>query len=519
MTTTAPEDRPFPIFPRGKVREEALETFRVYLRQAYDADGLPFEESDIQAATRELSRYWSEADALDLYGLSVQQRALFLADQAHPLTASDQWLTNYHGQLWPVGPPLGASAGGGPIEWEATVGTVFVGSTTIPDPAAHTVKIGAFTYQVLYTEITPASGVAELVVKCLDTGFDTNAPAGSKAVGSYQPAGAKTEGVTLPDDFSGGAPTESAQQYARRILDEIRYRGAAGNNAQIRAWTRKSSNAIEDAFVYACALNAGTVVLCVVQRRGNGVGPLARQAGAGLLADATAYMVPPGSPVMPAHPFVVPLTFVAEPVDTMARLTMPKGSPAGWTDPAPWPNSTATVAEVTTVTSQTDIQITATGVNAPTGTPRVMIWDEASSSFELLAVTTVTDLGAGVYRLQLSAAPSFTVVIGDVVSPDAGVRVAIARGAELYHDSLGPGEVVDLETSFLAHRAFRFPPPDEAWPAQAGSSLGDYLRNALGGSSSNALVVSQSVTEPTVPASPADGPSLLTLGKFGVYPL
>lgn len=518
----ASEDRKFPTYARGTLRDDMLAWFRTYLRSQVDPDtGVTFEESDIQAATSDLSRFWSEADNLDLALQAGQQRAQWLADQAHPLTASDKWLRSHHATLWQkVGPPLDATSGGGTITWAATPGTVFVGSTTRPDGAAHKIRVGAYTFQVLYTEVTPASGIATLKVRGLETGFGTNVAAGSAAVPQYPPPGALPTGITIAETFSGGAPAESARDYGRRIIDFIRRPQGAGNPAQIRSWARKASTAIEDGFIYSCALECGSVVVCVLQKRGDGIGPLARIAGATVVADATAYLTPPGSPVMPVPPQVLVVTAQAVTVDTVARLRMARGSRSGWADPSPWPANTTTAATITTVTSQTLIRVTVqSGVGAPQGqNPAVMVWNALTSRFVPLVVLSVATISATVYELTLAAAPAMTLATGQYVSPGNNLAEAIALSLEDYHDSLGPGEIVDLATSTLAHRAFRFPPPEEEWDSEAGTDLAEVLRNELGGASSNETIVSQSVTTPAVPADPADGPRLLVAGRFAVYP-
>lgn len=518
----APEDRKFPTFPLGMIRDDMLAWFRNFLRTQVDPDtGVAFEESDIQAATSEMSQYWARANDLDLALQAGQQRAQWLADQAHPGTASDAWLRSHHATLWrQVGPPLPASSGAGTFTWAATPGTVFVGSTTRPDGSAHKIRVGTVTVQVLYTEVTPASGIATLQGRALETGFGTNIAAGARAVPQYAPPGAVPTGITIPTTFSGGAPAESARDYGRRILDFIRRPQGAGNNAQIRGWARKASTAIEDAFVYACALETGSLVVCVLQKRGDGIGPDARIAGASVVADATAYLCPPGSPTVPAPPQVLVVTATAVPVNTVARLRMPRGSRSGWTDPSPWPTNVTVPATITTVSSQVLIRVTVeAGVGASqSATPAVMVWDALTSRFVPLAVLSVATISATVYELTLAQAPSITLATGQYVSPGNSLAESIALAVERYHDSLGPGEIVDLTTSTLAHRAYRFPPPEEEWDSEAGTDLAEVLRDELGGASSNETIVSQSVTTPAVPADPADGPTLLTAGKFACYP-
>jgi hypothetical protein len=135
----------------------------------------------------------------------------------------------------------------------------------------------------------------------------------------------------------------------------------------------------------------------------------------------------------------------------------------------------------------------------------------------VLNVTSVEDLTGGVYRVLLGSAPDHTLTLGDYISPAMSRHQLVATSAEAYFDSLGPGELVDLDTDVLAVRAFRRPSPTEERPSRAGQQITTFIREGLGGTTSEALLASISETTPDVPADPIDGPSMITLGKFAVY--
>ena len=503
------------------MRDTILESWRYFLRQSLDPHtGAPFSEADIQAATAELGRWFTEADAIDLVGLAIQQRGLFLADQALPDTASDQWLSNQHGKLWGK-TLLPASSGGGTCTAKASVGTLFVGSTTRPDPVAHKFRIGSITYQVLYTVTTPGTGVAALTVRALETGQSTNAKAGAKALWVSSPPGADPAGITIPADFAGGAERETAAQYAARISAAIRHKEGAGNPPQMRAWAREASSAVEDAWVYSCALEAGSTIVAVTSKLSGSTSPTARIAPQPVIDDCTAYLTPPGSPVVPGPPFVLACACISRPTDMTIRLQLPKKSSSGWADLVPWPACTAASALVTTVTTQTDFLVDiGAGIPAPsTTTPSIMVWDSARMAFEALAVSSVTLSSGTIYRVQLSVAPTATIATGLAISPSSARRGQMASAAVSYIDSLGPGEVVDVSVSPLAHRAFRWPPPDEEWPQRAGNGILSYLRDTLGAASTDENLTAITTSTPTVPSDPSVGPDLITLRHLGIYPL
>lgn len=511
-------DREFPVFQRGEVRELVLALFRNALRSQTNPDtGATFTEEEIAVATAKGSKKWVEADSDDIVALTDQQRALWLADQVRIDRAGTSWLQVHHGPMWGESYLL-ATGGSGPATATGTAGTIYVGSTTVPDPAAHYATDPAgLRYQVLTTVIADGSGNADIELAGVNSGTQTNIASGTVLTWASGPVGANSEFSTT-DDFDGGTDDETDTEFAKRLLARIRHKPASGNAAHFRAWAREASNAVEDAFVYACALHAGSVIVCVTQKRAGTSGPEQRIPNLATLSDVTSYTVPPQSAVVPADVLVLVVAPVSEPSDVLMTLAMARARDSGWTDLSPWPTYDTTVSSVTHVTSQTSFRIHSdtalpTGVTAPA----LMIWNESASRFESLNVTSVSAFGGGQYTVTLSQAASFTVAVGDYVSPDTDRRLAIAEAAEEYFDSLGPGEVLDLETDTRAHRAFRFPEPFEEWPQIAGSVIAAALQDALGAALANADLISMTTTAPTVPSTPIAGPSLVTLGKFAVY--
>jgi hypothetical protein len=517
----APADRQFPTFARGELRDLYLDALRYELRHALNPDtGQPFTEGEIQAVTSELSRDYKEANALDLVMLAVQQRGQWLADQALETTASDSWLKEVHGPMWGIGDPLPASGGGGTITWKATPGTTFLGSTTLPTGYAHKIAIGAVTYQVLFSEVTSIGGVATLRVRALSTGLETNAKTTQIATPITQPSGADPAGIGITANFTGGAPAETAQEYANRISAAKRDKEGAGNQAQLRALAKGASAAVETAWVYPCALEAGSTIIAVGAKRGNTVGPTARIAGQTVVDDVVAYLTPPGSPVLPPQPWLLGVAQVPENTDVAVRLTMAKKSVSGWTDLVPWPTATAALVLVSNVTDQQHFKIDVGGAGAPPNpTPALMVWNNATSAFELLAVVSVSLDAGNVYNVVLGSAPAATIAVGMAVSPGNGQADAIGLALGQYFDALGPGELVNLSTSTLAHRAYRWPPPDEEYTTDVGGLLLTYLQDALGAAITNSSLPYTSVSTPTLPASPELGPHQLVIRHFGIYPL
>lgn len=519
---TSPDERYFITYPRGHVRDNIiLESYRQSLRDRVNPDtGLVFTEDEIRLATSQGTPTWARADAIDVFGQSSQARALFLATQLDPRLANTNWLRNYHAALWLPDGPLDATGGEGSVYAAATVGTIFIGSTTLGDPAAHTARDPANNlYQVMTTTTTPAGGVATLTMQAVLGGAATNPDATTVLEWVSRPTTADPT-ATVATNFSGGTDAETDAELANRVVDRIQNRPASGNNAQVRAWARKASNAVETAFVYACALHAGSMLVTAVQKRGSAVGSTARIPSAATLTTLRSYLTPPGSPVVPQRWHALVVAPTSQVSDLGLKLAMRKASAGGWGDLQPWPSATAgyPAVAITAVTTQTDFEIE-TDCGDPSSTPQLMVWNKAESSFEQLAVSSVTALGGGVYRVQLTAAASFVIATNDRISPYSGRAALIAQGVQSYYDALGTGEVIDLAADARADRAWRYPQATQEYPQQAGTGVLTYLQDTLGAALIDSGISQQTNTTPVVPSSPELGPALVTIGYLGVYPL
>lgn len=529
-----PEERKFVTFRRGKVRDDIiLARFRNTLRGKINPDtNQPFTEDEIALITQRDSRFYTEADAIDLYGQAVQQRAIWFVDQIRPERASTTFLRDFHGRMWLPDGYLPAVGGSGPVLATATPGAIFVGSTQLGNPGATLARApSGKRFQVLATETADANGQARLLMQAIDPGDDSNPAAGTVFTWINPPIGADPQASTEAT-FTGGFDAETDDEFAQRIIRRKQTKPGAGNGAHFRFWAQQISIAVQDAFVYATALHAGSLIVCILQKRGSTQGPLARVASVGTLANVTSYLVPPSSPVVPhqAHVLVVPAN--PEPVDMVMTLAMQRGSAGGWTDVEPWPRFTPdffeegvkvlSVSSPTEFTLQTDVGprpgmtpgSSVSGVNAPS----MMVWDPDISRFELLNVASVTYTGGTDYVVELNTPTSRTLEPGDVVSPSNESAGVIAETFENYFDELGPSELVPT-TDVRFFRAARYPRPDLEYPLRAGQSIIARLDDQLGGALTDSELKYISQNTPTIPAESLipGGPNLLVLGKVGIY--
>lgn len=518
--TIAATDREFRVFNRGEIREELLGSFRIGLRQFTNNDtGAPFTEVEIATATAVGSRFWIESDAVDLVLIAEQQRALWLADQIDIDRASTSWLIGYHGDLWGES-PLPAAPGSGPVDAPALVGTVWAGSTTIGDPAAvYGTDPAGLSYQVVDTVTTPGTGIAKLTLVGRDTGEATNIDVDTTITWANAPLNAEPE-ATVTERFRGGVEAESNAQFARRLKARVRHKPGAGNASHFRVWAREATGSVEDAFVYCCAFHAGSVFVVVTQKRANVLGPNARIPTAQVLERVRNYIVPRKSLVVPARAHVVVGPPVIFATDLVLTLALGRGARSGWTDVIPFPSIHLVPAAVSLVTTNSDFRFVSDNDNAlPTGVtkPAMMMWNRATWRFEKLDIATVTKTAAFTWRLQLNTPPSFDVMVGDLVSPDTERRSLIDLAIENYFDELGPGEVIDLQNDDRAHRAFRFPVPEEERQYRAGSAITVWVTEALGVNTADVLLHSITQSVPTPPYYVIQGPNLLAADRVAVY--
>lgn len=541
---TAPDEREFVVFERGQVRDQIiLGTYRKALRKLINPQtGVLFTEDEIQRATQPGSRFFIEADGIDVYGQAVQARSLSQSDQTDPERANDVILEGQHGRIW-LGPDskLPAVSASGDVRTTATPGTIYPGSPDIGDPTA---VIGTdpngLRFQVTTTVVTPASGEVDLPIRGIDVGSETNSVPGELITwGNNTPLGSAPQGSVLPQPgqpevgLSGGFDEETAAEFAARVVRFIRNRPASGNSAHFENWAEESSSAVERGFVYATALHAGSVLVAITEKRNLSTlaGPLGRIPSPGTLADAVGFLTPPQSPVVPRQVFVVVTTTTAQSSDMVIRLTMSKGVEAGWFDATPFPDPPQPTDPATTeefaiglVTSQTEVEVT-TSLELPDGAtlleganaPQMMVWDDGRSRFEQLDIQKVEDTGPTI-KITLNSAPVKTLAVGDRISPFTDRLDVIGEAIERSFDSLGPGEVV-ADTDSRADRAARFPATEDEFPTRATQQVAAEVVESLGGVASAGELSRISRTTPDLPVSVTDGPSMVTLGKVNLYPL
>ncbi len=548
-------ERNFVVFQRGAVRDDViLANFRADLRTTVNpATGLVFTEDEVQRATQPGSRFYVEADSIDLFGQAQQQRALAFVSQIDPRKANTEFLNRFHGRIW-LGPNsrLPAVGASGPVLATGTAGTIIPGSPVLGAPTA---AIATDPNGLRYQNLTPATiggdGQAPVTLQGIDVGAQTRLTPGTVLTWSANVNPGTDPTAAVAAAFDGGFDEETDEEYAARIAERIRSRPASGNAAHFQAWATEASVAVEQAFVYPVALNAGTVLVAVTEKRAPILqasqvpeGPNARVPSVGTLQTLASYLTPPGSAVVPQQVAVYLTGVVPQPSDAVVRITMAEGRAGGWADVIPWPSYSQAVpaTQVKTVspdgltlTVESNQQLpNGAAVLAGPDAPKVMLWDLNVSRFVQLDVESVTDPNPGTttvrdFTIVLSSEPTMyqpdgseratpVVQAGDRLSPFTDRNGIIADAMEGYFDSLGPGEVVS-PTATRASRARRQPAPEVSFPNRAGQAMVSDIIAALGGTAGDAELTSITEQDPDLPSNVIEGPSIITLGHCNAFPL
>ena len=558
-----PDERAFVVFPRGDVRDNViLANWRNELRTSQNpSTGIQFTEDEIQRATQPGTRWYIEADSIDLWGQAQQQRALYFVGQIDPRKANTAFLNEFHGPIW-LGPEsrLAAVGANGSVLATGTPSTLIPGSSDLGDPtAALATDPNGLVFQNLSDQLIGTNGQVILQLQGISTGFVTRLRLDTVLTWTFNinPGTDPTASVLAP--FDGGFDEETDQEYGQRIADRIRNRPASGNATHFTAWAQEATVATEQAFVYPVAFNAGTVLVAITEKRGELLtdadvpeGPDARIPSQLTLITVANYIIAPDSQVVPQRVFVVVTGVVAQQADTVQLISMAQGRSGGWADVIPWPSFSQSVPSTQvlsvsgdglTVTVSSDQQLPngAAVLTAPDA-PLMMLFNRevsrwAGGSSELstsLEVVSVTDPSPGTsivrtFTIVLSAEPLMydaagavrvtpVIEVGDRLSPFPDRVGIIADAMEGYFDSLGPGQVVSASDS-RSVRAARQPKPSDKFPIRAGQALIGVVLDALGGTAADGQLTVISRNEPDLPTNMTDGSNMITFGDANIFPL
>lgn len=410
------------------------------------------------------------------------------------------------------------------------VGVSGSGSVTIPASFVCTSAAG-IQYQTTGSNTVSDGDTVE--VQSLTAGTAGNLDAGELVTWDSAAIGTLVATATVAvGDIGDGADEDDDEALRQRLQRRLQFPAAGGNAAQVCTWAEDASAAVEVAFCYPAVRGPGSYDICALSTDSDR-----------LLSTATLNTIA-GVVLgqMPGFADLVTTTATAEDADVVVDIDLPLpvnsgGAGGGWRDAEPWPSDAETgvdvYAEITSVANIAIRQITVNSTNAdpPVAGKRFAVWNPTGGDDSLgeMHEFTIESVGgvSGAYVITIDADSDSISFLATGMLCSAGAH-NIKAYAEAFRDAtrtLGPGEKTD-DPDILPH-ARRTPSPDDMYPTDITRVLlstmrGDYTEiqeydyaavydNGSGDAGTGLFTARYS---PSVPATTADPPNLLTLANL-----
>ena len=353
-------------------------------------------------------------------------------------------------------------------------------------------------YIVTTTKLyAPASQCA---VVGLDTGPDTDLPAGAVLEWTNPRPGCNSTAVVWDDGLTGGRNAASDDEYVAKIIERRKNPPAAGNDAAYQAL-------VEDPFAHGVAVLKSFTWPACLGSGAVGFGFLLRPAiPGGSRIPSAAQLEIVGAACegsFPADDDQFAIT-IAEQAATVAFQVAWRKSAAGWANDSPWPEYVAStpvaVSNAVAITSAGFRIVTIGVVSAPLPGKVIALYDASGPAFRRKTIATVTEVVAEkqydlTFDMTAGAPDAFVPTAGALVSPWSDSLDLAVPAATGYFDGMGPGEMVPTFYD-PGRRQRRQPENPEEWPSEIGPRL-DALVQAVSAVRSGTLVIpaSTSITQ------------------------
>lgn len=396
------------------------------------------------------------------------------------------------------------------------------GTTTIVDGEVLILPNG-LRIEVVGTYINPSSG-AEIDVRAIDVGVDTNFPGGTEVRFLDAPANVgEVALVSVGQPLKGGTADEDPARLRDRIANVRKNRPAGGNWSDYSRTALDATGAVDGAFVYPALGGPSTVKLSVTS-------PMDPDNLTFTRAPTSTTVNTVRGNIFAEFPDAVDNVVQGaadEKVDVALGVTIPNstltgGDGTGWVNQQIWPTLEVADSGRVTVTSNVGKVLTVTANTAVSPTAlntRIAWWSRNTMQFHSALVESSTG-SAGAWVLTLTKplvdTTGATPQVGDFISPDA---VNLANYATTWIDilgELGTGEMVGSGDSRFS-RSKRHPTVDNTEPANIDQPFLDRFARA---NSEVSIVASQyqSATSPSLPASIQDPANIFSPRQFAIYP-
>lgn len=379
--------------------------------------------------------------------------------------------------------------------------------------------------------VTVTNGDA-VAVEAETTGEVGNQTAGTILTWDSAAIGQLKQTCTVAQGGLGdGADADDDETLRQRLLRRLQFAAAGGNPAQTNDWAEEASSAIEVAFTYPAARGPSSYDVAIVSNDDDRIASAATvtRAAANILAN------------MPGQQDLVCTTVAAESADMIVDIDLPLpvnagGAGGGFRDASPWPSDAETgvnvYAEITGVTlASRQIVVNSTSADPPVAGKRFAVWnptggdDELGDMHEFTIQSVAGVSGAYIITIDATSDSIAFLEVGMFCSAGAYNLKSYALAMRDAMRALGPGEKT-TNTDILP-RAKRNPGPDVVYPSEITNLIlsdvsDDYseildieyaavIETGTGASGTGTFV---DRTSPSVPATTADPPHLLTLSAL-----
>ena len=360
-------------------------------------------------------------------------------------------------------------------------------------------------------------------VVALEAGANTNQAASTVMTWESAAIGALSQTAAVDiDGLTGGSDTDTTEELRERLISKLTSPGQGGNSAMVRELALATSAGVDGAFVYCAVRGPGSFDVVIVSDDAQ------RELGAATVASVEASVL--GS--MPAHSSLNVTSVQTEPVDVVLFAKLPAaqsagGEGGGWLDAQPWPRAGDHGLVTAYASNPPTVAVYTPSGQAPIIGQQIAFWSPSARSMTQVRITSQPQAVGSTFEFEIDQDLGF--------NPEGGFVSAACQNLSSYSaafsaaaQALGPGEKTDSIN--LVPRSLRSPSPAETAPYD----LTQVQLAAVSNDSSEVLDLSYAVravpstyaqgtpptfterTTPSLPATTADAPRILTLNNFAI---
>ena len=361
-------------------------------------------------------------------------------------------------------------------------------------------------------------------IEGIDTGDETNLPAGTVLEWTSPPGGINSEAVVIEqadgEGLTGGHPEESDGELVDRILARQSNPPASGNDADYADAVRKTPNVpVAGVWTHPCIDGPGTTAIVFTVRTSS---PLkSRLPNAAQIASVEAQL----KDRFRGDDGFFLCDLLADPVDVWLQVRWTKAAKQ-WVDATPFPpyvpSGPVRVKAVPTPTTTSCTLLSPSAIADPVVGQTIAFYDKSTGKFFKKKIATVTIDSAGLqWSLTFDATnaasdTTYTPIASQVPSPWSESLTLLVLPLANYFASLGPGEQVPIFFD-EGTRQKRQPESPDTQPSII--AVRDIENAPPRSTVSDVKLIAPAASHATTVGAPGVVSYLLTMGEIAVFPL